>query len=65
MGVSQLSGTGPEKKHIFQCPAQQGDQTAPGQGTLRVPGRGAVVAVLEMLLEMPICGCCAAFSFLS
>lgn len=35
MAVSQLSGISPAKKHIFQCPACQGDWTERGQVTPR------------------------------
>lgn len=37
MAVSQLSGIAPAKRHIFQCPACQGDWTELGQVTPRAP----------------------------
>lgn len=60
MGISQLSGIRPAKRHIFQRPALQGHRTELGQVTPRAPrGRGVVTAVPEAPLETPVCACCA------
>lgn len=63
VGISQLSGIAPVKRHVSQYPALQGDWAELGQVTPGTPhGQGAAAAGPEAPLETPVCACSAFLS---